>query len=260
MFRREGSFLRFQRLCKAFGCRKRSTSGSWVPDTGESTKQTRLNSDSMRVLRPQTPTLTLGPYGSGRKSCHRYRSVHSSSFSDMERIAKALVDPEDPHHQVHPAPETFPFEGDTPKGVPSTTGDLASAGVDADSRVGEEGRAKAENDSFTVGRSDTREGRFYHIVTRGQKSGEFSLPSVTTVLESTMPPTNYYSLMNWRRGQIKELGEEVFKRMNAERLRIGTRFHKVYTTADKTYTCTCICLLEVTKQHADVYEIAVGSH
>lgn len=169
-----------------------------------------------------------------RSAAHRHRFVHSSVISDKEKIAKTLVESntgrswdeprEDstvaPHHSHldESTPDPFPFEGAAPKRAEGETGGLSSL-------EGEENDTPA-NDSFTVGRRDTLEGRFYHIVA-GVEGSEFEFPSVTTVLESTMPPSNYYSLMNWRRGQIKEHGEEGYRRMNAERLRIGIGFHKV---------------------------------
>ena len=53
------------------------------------------------------------------------------------------------------------------------------------------------------------------------------LPSVTSVLSSTMPRSRWFSLHNWRRSMIKQHGAAEFKKISLQTMRNGSQFHKV---------------------------------
>ena len=227
--------LAFQQGCKTFG-----NSPGWTKKIGSvSTGRTAIvcscssqrGSGGIRHAYSQQSWLTsLGQNFATIAGRHRYQLLHSCSIADLGRITKCLegkVNQQGPgqtpvdicsvHEDSRPSEncctkDLFPFEGESSEDKSLETlmkGD----------------RGDKKNDSFSVERQDTLEGRFYHIT--GSDGSEFSLPSVTTVLDNTMSPRSYFSLRNWRKNMIKEHGEVGFKRLKAERIRDGTRFHKV---------------------------------
>ena len=67
--------------------------------------------------------------------------------------------------------------------------------------------------------------RFYNIVS--EDGSEYSFPSVTTILGRTLPSKNYYSLKNWKRNVIKEVGEEGYKMVRLKATSGGSSLHRV---------------------------------
>lgn len=67
-------------------------------------------------------------------------------------------------------------------------------------------------------------GRSYTV----QKDGEiFNFPSVTTVLSHTVPKQRGFMLSNWRKGLVKEFGEDGYLQVRDEIKALGNRFHEV---------------------------------
>ena len=55
--------------------------------------------------------------------------------------------------------------------------------------------------------------------------GKYS--SVTSVLNQTKPPNEYFALLNWKKAQISELGKKQFKEKAKNTIRKGKLFHQV---------------------------------
>lgn len=81
--------------------------------------------------------------------------------------------------------------------------------------------------TFTVYKEnadDKSDGRTY-TVCRGDEV--LSLPSVTTVLNMTLPEKRNFMLNNWKKGMVKEFGEEGYQQVKDEIKAAGKRFHMV---------------------------------
>ena len=105
----------------------------------------------------------------------------------------------------------FPFEGQ-PSGIASY------------SPLDDEFGSYSENVDYDIKRVDSSHGRFYHI---SSSKESFCFPSVTTVLDATMPKAMFYRLQNWKKSMVKEHGRTEFKKISANTLQSGTKFHKV---------------------------------
>ena len=69
--------------------------------------------------------------------------------------------------------------------------------------------------------SDTR---MYNI----HKNGEvFHLPSVTTVLGQTLPRQRSFMLSRWKKGVVREVGENGYLQVRDQFRNLGSRFHEV---------------------------------
>lgn len=80
------------------------------------------------------------------------------------------------------------------------------------------------SDTF-ITKEDTVEGRYYLFQSLDQE--QYRLPSVTTVLQSTLPRSSWFGLRNWRKNMIEEHGEQGYRRIRSETIRSGTLFHQV---------------------------------
>ena len=65
----------------------------------------------------------------------------------------------------------------------------------------------------------------------------FQLPSVTTVLSHTLPKQRGFMLSHWRKGLVREFGEEGYQQVRNKIIHLGSKFHAV-----SCCTCTCICM------------------
>ena len=52
-------------------------------------------------------------------------------------------------------------------------------------------------------------------------------PSVTTILGRTLPSKNYYSLKNWKKNVVNEVGEEGYKIVRLKATSSGSNLHRV---------------------------------
>lgn len=68
--------------------------------------------------------------------------------------------------------------------------------------------------------------RFYKFTQRDEVVEQL-LPSVTTVLQCTMPARGRFRLYNWRKSMIKKHGERQFYKLKNDTIRNGSQFHKV---------------------------------
>ena len=71
---------------------------------------------------------------------------------------------------------------------------------------------------------DTSDERKY-VVCKGDEV--FSLPSVTTVLNLTLPKKRNFMLYNWKRGMVREFGEDGYRQVKDEIKAAGCKFHVV---------------------------------
>lgn len=79
-----------------------------------------------------------------------------------------------------------------------------------------------------LGKRDTPDGRYYHFQSTHSSIKEvYKFPSVTTVLDQTRPRSSWFSLRNWRRSMIEEMGEEEFKKWKQNVINVGKSFHSV---------------------------------
>ena len=79
---------------------------------------------------------------------------------------------------------------------------------------------------YKVEKNDDIDGdRFYSIIS--DDGSEYSFPSVTTILSHTIPSKNYYSLKNWKKNVIKEVGEEGYKMVRLKATSSGSHLHRV---------------------------------
>lgn len=123
-------------------------------------------------------------------------------------------------------PVYFPFEGD---GV-STSADIIQVGMATSD--------KQQEGLFEVKQIERPEGRFYLI---SSEKGVRELPSVTTVLKSTVPKVNHFRLHNWTKSMIKQHGKSGYKKIQQETMRKGRSFHQVPTMLKhKGYFSTCM--------------------
>lgn len=111
-------------------------------------------------------------------------------------------------------PVYFPFEGD---GV-STSADIIQVGMATS--------GKQQEGLFEVKQIERPEGRFYLI---SSEKGVCELPSVTTVLKSTVPRVNHFRLHSWTKSMIKQHGKSGYKKIQQETMRKGRSFHQVPT-------------------------------
>ncbi len=80
------------------------------------------------------------------------------------------------------------------------------------------------NDTFLT-KEDGLEGRYYLFQSSDHE--RYRLPSVTTVLQSTLPNSSWFGLNNWRKSMIEEHGTEGYMKKRKEIIRSGTLFHEV---------------------------------
>ena len=126
------------------------------------------------------------------------------------RKKKATEDSEEAHTLAHAPPKLiFPFTG--------TNNEIEKTKTS---------KTKQQDppDAF-VTKEDSLEGRYYLFESCDQE--QYRLPSVTTVLQSTMPSSSWFGLHQWRKGMIEEHGEKEYKRIRNETIRSGTLFHQV---------------------------------
>ena len=134
-----------------------------------------------------------------------------SEEDQTKKIKKRIVkvkkeeEPED-------LPVYFPFEGDSV----STSEDVVQVGT-------MESKDKKE-ELFEVKQIERPEGRFYLI---SSDKGVCELPSVTTILKSTVPKANSFRLYNWTKSMIKQHGQSGYKKIRQEIVRKGRSFHQV---------------------------------
>ncbi|KAK2896902.1 hypothetical protein Q8A67_011390 [Cirrhinus molitorella] len=70
-------------------------------------------------------------------------------------------------------------------------------------------------------------------ITLKRNSNNTSIPSVTRILQKTMPPDQAFYLERWKRRMIAELGEEGFQEYSSNLFRQGKLFH---TAIEDTFT------------------------
>lgn len=75
-----------------------------------------------------------------------------------------------------------------------------------------------------MSKEDTTDGRYY-VFKDGYSN--YKLPSVTTILQATLPRSSWFSLRNWRLGMIQEHGEEGFMKWRQQVVSDGQKFHTV---------------------------------
>ena len=80
--------------------------------------------------------------------------------------------------------------------------------------------------TFTVYKGNSSEVRTY-IVERGDEV--LCLPSVTTVLNLTLPKSRNFMLNNWKKGMVREYGEMGYQQVRDEIKAVGKEFHAVRT-------------------------------
>ena len=76
-----------------------------------------------------------------------------------------------------------------------------------------------------INKENSRDGRYYVFQSPSQE--RYKLPSVTTILQDTMPRNNWFGLHNWRQSMIQEHGEKGYQEWRQEVIRSGKKFHKV---------------------------------
>lgn len=103
----------------------------------------------------------------------------------------------------------FPFEGEGKRMEAATNTDTAS---------------DQEASPFTAHVINQQGGRVYSIHSGGEV---YNLPSVTTILGSTLPDESRFMLYNWKRSIVKERGEEGYREVVDKTRVLGTQFHKV---------------------------------
>ena len=75
------------------------------------------------------------------------------------------------------------------------------------------------------GRTDDSYGdRHYNYVSGNER---MKFPSVTTVLEKTIPNGRYFALRNWEKGSVDKHGKEGHKKLKETILNEGIEFHSV---------------------------------
>ena len=81
------------------------------------------------------------------------------------------------------------------------------------------------NDTL-IDKEESIEGRYYLF--RGSDMEKVKLPSVTTVLQATLPQSAWFGLRNWRKNMIEEHGEKGYRRIRSETIQNGKNFHQVH--------------------------------
>lgn len=79
---------------------------------------------------------------------------------------------------------------------------------------------------YKIKKNDDVDGdRFYTIISKD--GSEYIFPSVTTILGRTLPSKNYYSLKNWKKNVVNEVGEEGYKIVRLKATSSGSNLHRV---------------------------------
>lgn len=142
----------------------------------------------------------------GTKKKKRTRKKKSSNKIHPSKAAEA-----------HYVELTFPFEGTLDKHELTHTPETLAALQNSE---------KSGN-TFTVHIGNTIDGsntRVYYIYKNDET---FTLPSVTTILSQTLPRQRGFMLSNWRKGLVKEVGEDGYQQARNQILAVGNRFHEV---------------------------------
>ena len=160
----------------------------------------KIDNTSQDIDSPKTKRSSLNKRESKAKTKQVTSGVSNSPKSSTEEKSS-----------YNPLFPLFPFEGQ-----PS---ELASY-----CPLEDEFRSYSESTDYSVKRVDSSHGRFYHIISSKES---FCFPSVTTVLDATKPKAMFYRLQNWKKSMIKEHGKTEFKKISANTLQSGTKFHKV---------------------------------
>lgn len=88
----------------------------------------------------------------------------------------------------------------------------------------ESAKCHASSD-IDIERVDSLNGVRHYVINSPEESYRF--PSVTTVLDATQPPEMYFRLRNWRKGLVREHGEQGSINIAQGIIRSGKNFHKV---------------------------------
>eukprot|EP00731_Ephydatia_muelleri_P032281 Em0023g788a len=78
---------------------------------------------------------------------------------------------------------------------------------------------------YKIKKNDDVDGdRFYTIASKD--GTEYTFPSVTTILGRTLSSKNYYSLKNWKKNVVNEVGEEGYKMVRLKATSSGSNLHR----------------------------------
>ena len=105
----------------------------------------------------------------------------------------------------------FPFEGERKE-------------VDATTNTNTGTLTGQESSSFTAHIVNQSGGRVYSIHREGEV---YHLPSVTTILGSTLPKERRFMLLNWKQSLVKKRGEGGYREVVDKTRVLGIRFHEV---------------------------------
>lgn len=119
--------------------------------------------------------------------------------------------------EAHHLELTFPFEGTLDKQELSHTPETLAALQNSD---------KSGN-TFTVHIGNATDGSDARMYCIHKNDETFRLPSVTTILSQTLSKQRGFMLSNWRKGLVKEVGEDGYQQARNQILAVGNRFHEV---------------------------------
>ena len=105
----------------------------------------------------------------------------------------------------------FPFEGERKE-------------VDATTNTNTGTLTGQESSSFTTHIVNQSGGRVYSIHREGEV---YHLPSVTTILGSTLPEERRFMLLNWKQSLVKKRGEGGYREVVDKTRVLGIQFHEV---------------------------------
>ena len=143
--------------------------------------------------------------------------VASTAKKVRRKKKKATEDTEEAHTLAHAPPKLiFPFT--------STNNKIEKATPTKSKTKTSITKQQDPPDEF-VTREDSLEGRYYLFESSDHE--QYRLPSVTTVLQSTMPNSSSFGLQQWRKGMIQEHGEKGYEKIRSDIIRSGTLFHQV---------------------------------
>lgn len=126
------------------------------------------------------------------------------------------VDPSKPA-EAHYLELTFPFEGTLDKQETSHTPETLAPLQNSE---------KSGN-TFTVHIGNATDGSDARMYCIHKNDDTFHLPSVTTILSQTLPKQRGFMLSNWRKGLVREVGEDGYQQARNQILAVGNRFHEV---------------------------------
>ena len=158
-----------------------------------------------------------------------FREYSSTTKQVRQRRKKKKIS-EETHTYAHPPNEppklTFPFyNGSTSCAqVQYINSSATSNRLNTQVQNNSVTTSQKQLDAF-ITKEDSIEGRYYLFESLDQE--QYRLPSVTNVLQSTLPSNSWFGLHNWRKSMIEEHGEHGYKKMKRDAIRGGTLFHQV---------------------------------